>query len=248
MQRHTLYIIVIIWGTCFLWSCSHTPKKQGGLILKEIKTEERVGYLREQLKKKPDDVEMRVELGKIFLSEDMVEEAIVQLERAVSIDSKNIEGLLLLSLALQKLREPKLKNAAMLLEKASKIEPNNADVHLNLGQVYEKQGWEESAISEFNRAVELSNDPATLISAHLGLMAIYKKRGQSEKANKEYEAAYKIYTGVEELIKEVEIDSITPPPEYAGEEFMDGDPLHPLLEERIRRAREEILKISREEK
>jgi len=246
MQRHSIYIIVILWSVCFLWGCSHSPEKQDTLILKDVETEKRVTYLCEQLQKKPDNLEMRIELGKIYLSEDMIEEATAQLEKAVNIDSKNVEGILLLSLAFQKLKKPKLIDAARLLESGSTIEPNNADIHLSLAQVYEELREDEKAISEFNHTVELSEDPATLISAHLGLMAIYKKSGQSEKANKEYEAAYKIYPGVEEIIKQAEISGITPAPRYAGDEFRHDDPLHPSLEERIRRAREEILKTSGE--
>lgn len=232
----------------FLLGCAHTSMKQGSLIFKNLDNEKRVKHLREHLIVNYSDVKKRIELGRIFLSEDMIEEAIIELEKVANTDSENVESLLLLSLAFQKMTNPNLEKSVMLLEKASQIEPNNADVHLNLGQVYSKIGDENKSINEFNRTIELSNDLAALVSAHLGLMAIYKKQGELEKANKEYESAYKIYPDVEEMIKQVEISHITPTPQYAGEEFRGDDRLHPSLEERIERATEEIRKILEKEK
>ncbi|MBI4707974.1 MAG: tetratricopeptide repeat protein [Candidatus Omnitrophica bacterium] len=210
---------------------------------KDDKTEKRVEYLQDRLRINPNDVESHMELGKIFLKEDFNEEAINEFEQVLNVDSNYIHAYLLLSLALQKRPKPDLLRVAGLLETATQIAPDNADVHLNLAQVYDKLKKEEEAIAEFKKAIELSNDPAILVSAHLGLMAIYKKQGDSLKAKEEYEAAYKIYPAVEEMIKQAEINHITPPPRYAGEGFREDDGLHPSYEERIKRLREEIRKI-----
>lgn len=242
MLRNIFCIIVVFCMAGVLLSCAHSPK-QGTLIFKDDKTEKRVEYLQDSLRINPNDVEARLELGRIFLKEDFYEEAINEFQQVLNVDSNYIHAYLLLSLALQKRPKPDLLRVAGLLEKANQVAPDNADVHLNLAQVYDKLKKEEKAITEFKKTIELSNDPAILVSAHLGIMAIYKRQGDSAKAKKEYDAAYKIYPGVEEMIKQAEISHITPPPRYAGEGFREGDGLHPSYEERIKRLREEIRKM-----
>lgn len=247
MLGKLIYIIIGIFVVSgFLLGCAHSSTKQRTLIFKDIEIEKRAEYLKEKIRENTDDVESRMVLGKIYLSEDYVEEAVSEFEKVLNIDSFHIQAHLLLALALQRHPKPDLSRVAELLEKATQIAPNNADVHLNLAQVYDKLKEEEKAITEFNTTIELSNDPAILVSAHLGLMAIYKRQSQLAKAQEEYEAAYKIYPGVEEMIKQAEINRVTPPPKYAGEEFREGDGYYPSHEERIKRLREEIRKISEE--
>lgn len=247
MRRNILSLIVILCLLVCLSNCAHPPTKQRPLVFKNLDSEKEVEYLQDKLNIDQNDVESRIELGLIFLSEDMIEKAIVELEKVLSIDSNHVQTHLLLSLAFQKRLDSNLPKAAELLENASEFAPDNADVHLNLAQVYDKLKEEEKAVREFNRTIRLSDEPATLVSAHLGLMAIYKRRGESQKAHDEYEAAYNIYPGVEELIKQAEIGHMTPAPRYAGQKFGD-DLLHPSLEKRIKRAQEEIRKISGEVK
>lgn len=247
MRRCIAYICLIILTVSFLWSCAHTPTKQERFF-KDDKTEKRVEYLQDRLRVDSNNIEYRMELGRIFLSEGMIEDAIIELKRVLINEPERIDALLLLSLAFQKLQKPDFTKALELLTKASQVEPDNADVHLNLAQVYDKLKNKNKAIDEFKKTIELSNEPATLVSAHLGLMAIYKRQGELEKTKEEYEAAYKIYPGIEEMIKQAEISRITREPEYAGEEFRGEDGLHPSLEERIKRLREELIKMQRGEK
>jgi Tfp pilus assembly protein PilF len=211
------------------------------LIFKNIEIEKRAEFLKEKVGENTDDVKSRMELGKIYLSEDYIEEAVPEFEKVLNIDPYHIQGHLLLALALQRHPKPDLSRVTGLLEKATQIAPDNADAHLNLAQVYEKLKNEEKSISEFDKAIELSSDPATLVSAHLGLMAIYKRRGELEKSQREYGAAYKIYPGIDEIIKQAEINRITHI-EYAGEAFKE-DGIHPSHEERIKLLREEIRKM-----
>jgi tetratricopeptide (TPR) repeat protein len=242
MLQNIFCIIVIYFVAGGLLSCAHSPK-QRTLIFKDDETENKVQYLQNGLKINPSDVESHVELGKIFLKEDFNEEAINEFERVLNIDSTYIEAYLWVSLALQRRPSPDLLKVAGLLEKAIQIAPDNANTHLNLAQVYGKLRKEE-ATTEFKRAIELSDDPAILVSAHLGLMAIYKEQGNRSKTMEEYEAAYKIYPGVEEMIKQAEISHITPVPKYSCENCGEENGLHPSLEERIKKLREELRKMS----
>jgi len=187
-----------------------------------------------------------MEIARIYLQEDMIEEAISEFEKVISRDDHNVQAYLLLSSALQKRSNPDFAKATSLLEKAIIIAPDNADAYLNLAHVYAKMEKSESAVNEFNKVVELSNDPATLVSAHLGLMAIYKEQGDSERATAEYELAKEIFPGVEEMLKQAEIGRITPVPKYAGEELRgnEDDGIHPPHEERIQRIQKEIERLS----
>lgn len=248
MLARLLPVVAILQVVGFLTGCVSGPPKHRGPIFKDLKTENRVEYLQNKLKVDPSSAEDRTELARMYLSEDMIEEAITQLEGVLINDPQHLRAYLLLSLALQKRPKPDLLQASRLLEKAVQISPDNADAHLHLGQVYEKRTEEKKALSEFDRVVELSKDPSTLVSAYLGLMAIYKKRGESEKANNAYEEVRKIYPDVDELIKQAEISRITPPPKYAGDELRGDDGIHPSHEERMNRLREIIKWLPKETK
>ncbi len=239
MMRNVFCVIVLSCAVGLQLGCAHPPK-QRILIFKDGTTEKRAEYLQSWLRTNSNDVENRMELGKIFLKEDFDEEAVNEFEKVLNVDPNYIPAYLFLSLALQKRLKPDLSRVAGLLEKAKQIAPDNADVRLNIAQIYDKLKREESAIGEFEKTIELSNDPAIQVSADLGLMAIYQRQGKSSKAKEKYEAAYKIYPGVEEMIKQAEISRITPPPKYAGEGFIESEGLHPSHEERIKRLREEM--------
>lgn len=247
MLRDFFRIVAIACMGGAVLGCAHC-QKQRTLIFKDDETEKRVEHLQNTIRIDRNDVGTRTVLGKIFLKEGYVEEAINEFQEVLGIDSKYIDAYLLLSLALQKRPDPDLSRAAQLLEKASQVAPDNADVHLNLAQVYDGMKKEEDALSEFRRTIQLSNDPAILVSAHLGLMAIYKRKGDLIKAEEQFQEAHKIYPGVEEMIKQGEINQITPPPKYAREGLGEDDALHPSLEKRIRLLRERIRKTSATEK
>ena len=173
----------------------------------------------------------------------MPKQAISEFEKVQNFNSKNIQAYLLLSLAYQKLPNPDFHKAANLLEKTAKLAPENADVRLNLAQIYTKLREDTRAINEFSRTIELSDDSSALVSAHLGLMAIYKKQGELKKAEEQYNAAYRIFPGVEQMLKQAEIDRITPTPRYVGGEFREDTGTHPSLEIRIEQAQQEVSKI-----
>ncbi len=237
------FILLMELIFCF---CSNSPTRRENLIYTDPPTQERIENLNRILKVNPNDVESRVELGRLYLSKHQIENAIIQLEKAVNIDTSNTQAYLLLSLALQKRTKPELKKAVEILDRALQIDPDNDNVHLNLGQDYYRLGESQKAIEEFGKAIGLSKDTAVLISAHLGLVALYKEQGDSAGANQQYETACEIYPELKEILRQAEINKICPAPRYAGEEFREEDGIHPPLEERIRKALEEIGKSSGE--
>jgi tetratricopeptide (TPR) repeat protein len=246
VRRTILSLSGVVCLFSCLAGCAGPSAKRQAIGFKDPQKEERARYLQSELAIRPDAVESRVELGRIYLSEYMLPEAEREFRKILEFDSNFIQAYLLLSLTLQKCPNPDLTKVANLLETASEIAPDDASVHLNLAQVYDDLEKLQGAIGEFQRAIDLSEDAATSISAHLGLMAIYGELGESEKAQEHYDAAYEIYPGVEQMIRQAEISQLTPPPRYAGREFGQGSGLHPSLEKRMRHAQQEIQRIANE--
>ena len=142
-----------------------------------------------------------------------------------------------------------LKPILTCIAEAKEIDPRSGLPYSTEGQVYLLYDFDFiNAEKSFNKAIELSNDQTTLVSAHLGLMAIYKKRGESKKSNEEYQKAALLNPDVEKITKEMDIDHITPAPYYAGKGLKEGDGLHPALEKRIKAIKKEILKLEEETK
>jgi Tfp pilus assembly protein PilF len=241
-------LLLIFFTAALACGCSGRAVQRENLVFQDAETEREVEYLRGQLRINPDDADRRVELGRLLLSEHMTENAVAEFEQAIRIDSCDIQAHLLLSLALQKRRDPDLARAAWLLERASQMEPHNENVHLSLGQVYHKLGEEEKAKAEFEETISLSEDTATMVSSHLGLAAIYEQQGDSVRANEQYRMACQTYPELKEIMKQAEINRICPAPKYAGEEFREEDGLHPPLELRIKQALEEIRNLPGEKK
>ncbi|HUT03711.1 MAG TPA: hypothetical protein VM163_07465 [bacterium] len=235
------WVALIGMASALALACSHTKTEaRPPTLLTDHGAEERTTELRKRLEIASNDVDARMELGRIYLSEDDVESAVGEFRKVLAIDSKHIRARLLLSLAYQRRSAPDLRSASLILWEASQIEPDNAAVHLSLGQIY-RQHYKDTAIREFSKAIELSKDPAILVSAHLGLMGIYQYRGESEKAKTEYEAAYSIYPGVEEMIMKAEIESTTPAPQYV----VEGES-RPSVEERIERLQKRLKEMAQE--
>jgi Tfp pilus assembly protein PilF len=238
---------MVFLAAVIVGGCAHHATEREAMVFKDAEAQRKAEDLQGRVEADPQDVDGRLELGRLLLSEQLIEHAIVQFREAVAIDSRNIEAHLLLALTLQKRRNPGLVEIADLLARASRIDPENVNVHLSLAQVYYKLGRNEKAQDEFNRAIDLSQDPAVVVSARLGLAAIFESQGDSEEARKQYEAAREVYPELEEIIKQAEIDRVCPAPRYAGDEFRDDqDGLHPQLEERIKKALEEINQTSGE--
>lgn len=182
----------------------------------------------------------KIAAGKAYLAGGMYEKAEREFNEAITIDTCSAQAYLLAALAIRKGKKPDPKKAVSLLEKAVRIAPDDAGVHLELAQAYAEKGAQTLAEREFESAINLSRDDAILVSAHLGLMAIYEKKGDVEKAEKEYETAKTIFPGVDEMIKQAEIARLSPSPVYAGGGASQEGSYHPFLEDRIKDAEEAI--------
>lgn len=215
------------------------------LIFLDKDKKEVIQELKTYLKKNPEDGNRRIELGKIFLEENMFQEAVVEFEKAVSSNPSNERAFLLLASTLLKASKPDFSRIVLLLEKAGRIAPQNADVHLQLAQAYTHLEKENEAEEAFKKASNLSESPTVLLSAYLGLMAIYKDRGQDAEANEFYQKALAIYPDIKGMLKQADINLMAEGPQYQGS--LKGDGVHPLPEDRARRLKEKFPELLKDE-
>lgn len=123
--------------------------------------------------------------------------------RCLDIPPRNHEGALHL-LGKMKLRQGKLEEAKILLEKAVTVDITNDDAYYNLGRIYYGQGNMEAAIKNFNRAVRFGQDNF-YYNLELGLA--YKNLGKYNIAAMHLERARNIRPKdpqVIEALKEIE--------------------------------------------
>jgi Flp pilus assembly protein TadD len=78
------------------------------------------------------------------------------------------------------------EQASHLLEDSLKTQPNDADIHLLLGQTYTLEGRRTDAIQQFTRALELSPDSASIYNA---LGTALNRFAEFDQARKAFEQA-----------------------------------------------------------
>lgn len=115
------------------------------------------------------------------------EEALKEQLKAVAVDPKNAESLLILSgLYLDVDDLPKANETA---RKAVELAPNNAKTHYQLAITFRRLGKKEEALKSFRETVRI--DPNYTI-AFLNMGTTYEDLGDRTKARESYEKALKI--------------------------------------------------------
>ena len=102
-------------------------------------------------------------LGRTFLAKDSPWDAKAELERALELDPDLVAAMVYLShLALD---DHDWERAADLLERAAKVEPNSADIQMNLGIAYRGLGQYELSKKAYEEALRLNpEDPSPYIN------------------------------------------------------------------------------------
>jgi serine/threonine protein kinase len=80
----------------------------------------------------------------------------------------------------------RLDEGILILEKAIRLDPNNAETHINLGVAYGDKDWWDEAIAEYSRVIELDQNNAVV---HLNLGNAYYEKNLMDKAITEYSRA-----------------------------------------------------------
>ncbi len=116
-------------------------------------------------------------LGMVYSRQGKLDEALAELNRALSIDPYCFEAHYNLG---NLYREQGAFNEAIdSYKKTLEINPDFAEAHNNLGMTYGKKGLLDKAISEFNSALAIN---PTLVDAHYNRGTAYGRKGELEKA------------------------------------------------------------------
>ena len=121
-------------------------------------------------------------LGIVYLWQKQYEQAIAEMERAVTLDSNFAEGCAVVAETLSRVGRP--EETLQMVEQALRRKPwGAADVHLNsVGAAYYLAGRTEEAIAPLKQY--LSRYP-NILGAHLTLAAVYSELGREAEARAE---------------------------------------------------------------
>jgi Flp pilus assembly protein TadD len=125
----------------------------------------------------PEDATALNRLATKYLLAGRVDDAVVQLRRAVQLAPRDAEARSNLGTALQARGE--MADAIRELEAAMRLKPNDSNVRFNLGNGYYAAGRGTDAVRELTRAVALDDQNA---DAHFNLAMILGPRGQVDAA------------------------------------------------------------------
>ncbi|SVC67207.1 uncharacterized protein METZ01_LOCUS320061, partial [marine metagenome] len=120
---------------------------------REMAISKRVRQVRKELKDKPDDIDLQLELGRLFIDGGELDEATKQLKQIISRDNQNGPAYKLLGTAYAMCNHE--DEAIRELTRASELLPDDSEVHLNLGGVFMLQDMYESAARCFRKVVEI---------------------------------------------------------------------------------------------
>lgn len=129
------------------------------------------------LKKQPDNDQIRIFVGGMYLDEKDSNKAIEHLEQAVELAPKSVEGLYLLGNSYR--LASKNKEAVEVYKKVIEIQPSHSEARLNLGNALKNQGKPEEAEQAYRELLEIDPNNAQ-VHANLGsLLKVLDKKDQS---------------------------------------------------------------------
>jgi Tfp pilus assembly protein PilF len=130
------------------------------------------------LQLRPEEAELHEALGEFYLDNHSDEDAQVELERAVALDSSRTKALYLLGRRYVQDREN--EKAVTYLQRALRLQPNLNEASGLLGTAYVRMGQFADAIPRLEKAAPLDHYG----NVHYQLSLAYRKLGQAELAQK----------------------------------------------------------------
>ncbi len=197
-----ILLLLLIWGSLFGSGCASLRGGVRKLLVLEVKPREKaaspervrprvdlipsapsaseedeLSVYQKRALVQPEDPQVRFHLGRIYLERGLLDQAIVELDMATSLDPKQVEGLLLLGRALRLKGQYDLAIAK--LRAATLRDPNYVEAFIELGICWDQRGFYERARQAYEQALRLRpNDPD--IYNNLGVSYLYE--GDEEKA------------------------------------------------------------------
>ncbi len=111
-------------------------------------------HAKEALRLKPNDATARNIYGDALLHAGSINEGIAELRKALSQEPGNFEARLNLGWALLAMKNEVDAGSADIRE-AARLKPNHSHAHLVLGEVFDRKGDLDGAISEVRRAIDM---------------------------------------------------------------------------------------------
>lgn len=176
------------WETLWGDTVKKSPKSFRGSLnisaamIKQMKYDAAISALKDYLSKVSEAPSaIYFNLGTSYLLKEDYDLAILNLSKAVSLDSLSVNAHLNLASAFAKKNE--FKKALDEVEEVIKISPNNVDAFLTKGFLYGEQGQLSYAEKAFEKARTIDRN-APNIHYNIGLLC--EKRGLYKKAHQEY--------------------------------------------------------------
>jgi tetratricopeptide (TPR) repeat protein len=148
------------------------------------KFKEAIPPLKRLLDLSPDDEMAMVLLGTINLQIDSLDESEKYYQRALYVNSKNIDALNNLSLVYYK--QKRYEAAISELSQSLSVQPNNADTLLTLATIYSEAGKTDDAIATYKRLVQTNPNSE---KAYKFLADVYFQKGQYDEVIRLYKNA-----------------------------------------------------------
>ncbi len=123
-------------------------------------------------------------LGRIYVREGRLDEALTALNKALSINPYAFEARTNLGIVYSS--KGLIEEAIDEYQKALKINPDYGPAHTNLGNIYGRTGRSDEALAEFQKAIDCNPDNA---EAHYNLGIIYRSKGMFSEAIDEFKKA-----------------------------------------------------------
>ncbi|MEE8398799.1 MAG: tetratricopeptide repeat protein [Desulfobacterales bacterium] len=161
---------------------SFLKKELALLYLHQKDTLRALQIVEEQLKEKPDALELLVLYGRIMQSIKKVPEAKMAFEKVIAKDPKRENVYLFLGSLY--MTEEDLPNAARIYQTLLRHYPLSYVGHFFLGKIYAGQGEFKAAEDAFRRALELEPE---LEEPRFELLDLYRVQGKDDKLIQEYE-------------------------------------------------------------
>lgn len=136
----------------------------------------------------PGDVDTMLLLGEVESARKDWGKALGIYEKVLSLDEKNLEGLVGAAGAAAALED---RNAELsYLKRALEVNPEGSGLHLRVGQIYRERGQLQEAFAQFSKAAVIEPDS---IPAHRELLQVYEAMGMTHDA----EGERKVIEGLE---------------------------------------------------
>jgi len=160
MKRIPLALVVVAAAAtagCFLHGVKHREKSTEPFYRKYLvagnELDDRIADQERRVEAEPGSADLRNDFGNLLAERHFIEDAQLQYEKALELDSNHF--LAAYNLGLLREAEGRPSKAIWAYRKATARKPGFPQSHFRLGRLYEQRGWDRLAIKEYAKALRL---------------------------------------------------------------------------------------------